>query len=111
MPDAADKTPWLEVNLQQEFDISAFQVIWAEEGVDLKNNILPEPAKYKLEFFSGEEKKTVAVWDYSSNDKDLLIDFRSNATVRAQYVRLSFKPDKNPALYRGVNNLTLFGRR
>ena len=112
MPEPDDQAPWLEINLQQEFCISAFQVIWAEEGVDLKNNILPEAAKYKLEFFRGDKEKTpVAVWDYTQNNKDLLIDFRTHDTVQAQYVKLSFMPSENPALHRGVNNFTLFGSR
>ena len=111
MPDSEDKAPWVEVNLQQEFDIYAFQIMWAEEGIDQQNNIMPEPAKYKLEFFSGNGKKPVAVWDHSNNDQDLLIDFRCGEKVSAQYVRLSFEIAENPKLHRGVSNFTLFGRR
>lgn len=112
MPDDRDEHPWIEVDLLQDFDIYAFQVIWAEEGVDITQGILPEPAKYKLEFFSGnDEKKLVAVWNFYDNDRDLLIDFRSMDMVRARYVRLSYLPSVNPGLKRGVNNLTVFGKR
>lgn len=112
MPEASDQHPWIEVNLLQEFNIYAFQVIWAEEGLDLRRNILPEPAKYKVEFFSGgKEKELVGEWDFNDNDRDLLIDFHMGDMVTAQYVRLSFLPSANPELRRGVNNFTVFGKR
>ncbi|MBE6357158.1 MAG: hypothetical protein E7058_08625 [Lentisphaerae bacterium] len=112
MPDTTDEYPWLEINLQQEFDIHSFQIIWAEEGVDIRKGVLPEPAKYKLEFFAGgDERKLIATSDFTGNDRDLLIDFRCVGNIRAQYVRLSFLPSSNPELRRGVNNFTVFGKR
>ena len=111
MPAEQDNAPWLEVDLCQEFTISAFQVIWAEEGLDYRNGVTPEPAIFKVEFLDNDRETVLATADYTDNTRDLLVDFRQIEPVRSRYVRLSFVPASNPLLHRGVNNFTLFGKR
>ena len=111
MPERDDDEPWLEVDLCQSFTISAFQVIWAEEGVDFKNGITPEAAAFKVEFLENDRKTVIGEVDFSDNTRDLLIDFHMIEPVIARYVRLRFKQSDNLLLQRGVNNFTLFGKR
>ena len=111
MPAEQDNAPWLEVDLCQKFTISAFQVIWAEEGLDYRNGVTPEPAIFKVEFLDNDRETVLATADYTDNTRDLLVDFRQIEPVRSRYVRLSFVPASNPLLHRGVNNFTLFGKR
>ena len=111
MPAEQDNAPWLEVDLCQGFTISAFQVIWAEEGLDYRNGVTPEPAIFKVEFLDNDRETVLATADYTDNTRDLLVDFRQIEPVRSRYVRLSFVPASNPLLHRGVNNFTLFGKR
>ncbi len=47
--------------------------------------------------------------DYTGNKRELLIDFRTVAPVRARFVRLDLTPPHTPGLRRGVNNFTVFG--
>ena len=111
MPESGDKEPWLKVDLRQDFEISSFQVIWAEESIDLKSGILPEPAHYRVEFISEDGVTVLKTVDFSGNRQDLLIDFREIEPVRAQFVKLVFVRPEKSGFQRGVNNFTVFGCR
>ena len=111
MPDKDDAEPYLQVDLRQDFEISAFQISWAEEGIDLRSGILPEAATYKVEFLSDDGSQVLSCADFTANEKDLLVDFRMIEPFRAKIVRLSFRKDSDRHLMRGVNNFTLFGKR
>lgn len=108
MPDREDKAPFLEVDLRQEFVVTSLQVCWAEEGLDYKAGVLPEPAEYIVSFFD-ENRALCSKADYTGNKHELLIDFRTVPPVRARYVRLELRPPHAPGLHRGVNNFTVFG--
>jgi len=108
MPDAGDREPFLEVDLREEFIVTSLQVCWAEEGLDYRAGVLPEPTKYSVKFYDdGHRLRGEA--DFRNNDRELLTDFRAVAPVRARFARLEMIPPENPALRRGVNNFTLFG--
>jgi hypothetical protein len=111
MPENDDAEPYLQVDLRQDFEISAFQISWAEEGIDLRAGVLPEAAKYKVEFLSDDGSQVLDCADFTTNEKDLLVDFRMIKPFRAKIVRLSYRKSADGRLMRGVNNFTLFGRR
>lgn len=111
MPEKNDDAPWIETDLRQEFTLSACRIMWAEEGLDFSQGVLPEPAGYKIEFFREKDHAPAGSFDLSGNEKELLSDFRTFAPVRARYARVTLLKTKDPALRRGISNLTLFGRR
>ena len=64
--------------------------------------------RFAVSFFD-ERRALCGKADYTGNRRELLIDFRTVAPVRARYVRLDLTPPHTPGLRRGVNNFTVFG--
>ena len=108
MPEKTDRSPWLEVDLRQEFIVTSLQICWAEEGLDYRGGVLPEAAAYKVEFFD-EDRRAAGTADFTGNRAERLIDFRTVAPTLARFVRLDMLPPSDPALSRGVGNFTVFG--
>ncbi len=107
-PAEDDKAPWLEINCRAEFTMEAVSVWWAEINLDYARGILPEPVKYRLEFFDKEHRSAGEPVDRMDNTIDRIVDFVQFRPVRAQFVRLSFAPSANGLLH-GVTELTAFG--
>lgn len=108
-PEAEDKTPFLEVDLAEEFSVSAARMIWAEKNLNVKNNIFPEAIQYRIEFFDRNGKQLDFAVDRSDNRRDLNVDFVTFAPVKAQKVRISILKNAASRIHAGLIDFTVFG--
>ncbi len=105
-----DETPWLEIDLQVDFTVTALRLLWAEPGLDYRGGALPGPFRFLLEGRpreSGEDAWQVLL-DATDNTIDLLCDYRVFPETTAGRVRLTITGHPHgiaPALI----DCTLFG--
>lgn len=113
MPEKEDPSPFLEVDLGEIFRIHSCMIQWAEEPGDQGSGLaalIPEPARYKVEFFAEKGKEVLYTLSRMENHRDLLTDFQQlDSPCAARYVRLQFCPVENGSFRRGVNLFTVFG--
>ena len=83
-----DSEPWLEVDLDGDFLLSAIRIHWMEPGLDYDNGVPPGPVQYRLEVDDGSGEWRTAL-DRTSNDTDLLIDYQVMEPTPARKVRLT----------------------
>ena len=110
VPEITDKNPVITVNLEREFAIQGIRIIWAEQNIDRAAGIEFVPVRYQVKFLDPEQKELDFMLDLSRNDRDLNIDFRSFAPVKAQYVQLTILRGDAPQHY-GVGDLSVFAPR
>lgn len=113
MPEKEDPSPFLEVDLGEIFRIHSCMIQWAEEPEDQGSGpaaLIPEPARYKVEFFAEKGQEVLYTLSRMENHRDLLTDFQElDSPCAARYVRLQFCPVENGSFRRGVNLFTVFG--
>jgi hypothetical protein len=88
-------------------NICSMRIIWRDVGISLRDNIAPGPFKYILEAkeLDGE---WVTVLDESTNEKDMLIDYKPVREMKAQCVRLTITGHPE-GVAPAVTNFTVFG--
>ena len=87
-PEDSDKSPWMEIDLQGKFEVSACRLLWQEPGLDYDKGFVPAPFRYRIEIF-GDGSQWSTVVDRTASEEDLLIDYRTFEAVSARKVRLS----------------------
>ena len=107
-PSAEDRNPFIEIDLDGDFYISCFRVIWSEHGLDYDAGIVPGPVKYKVEAFSSKTGKWKVVADKTQNKDDLLIDFVTFKELEANKVKL-YITAKPKGINTGLADFTVFG--
>lgn len=100
--------PWLRINLQGEYEVSAIRVMWSENGLDYPNGKTPVPVPFTLEAGNEPDGPWEVLVDASENKTDWLIDFRTFAPHRCKLVRLTMIYPKVDFVL-GISNLTIFG--
>lgn len=109
-PKPEDASPWIEIDLRYPFTVEAIQICWADINLDFGAGIIPEPTKYKVEFFDKEHNPTGAPLDCMNNTDELLIDFRTFQPVpNTRILRVSFTQPNN-ALRHGITEITAFAK-
>lgn len=109
-PENSDTSPCLTVKLgAQPFELASVRVIWRDVGLSIKDGILPEPVKYKIEA-RNESGEWVCVLDKTDNSEDMLIDYSPLPSIRATEVRIiiASKPEK---IKHGLTDFSIFGKR
>ena len=111
-PDADDKRPTLEVELQAPYLVSAYRVMWKDLGLDYEKGCVPTPMKYIVEGCPDIDKEDqwITLYDCSENDKELNIDYRTFDTVSIERVRLTVL-EWPKGMRAGVIDFTVFGVR
>jgi hypothetical protein len=109
-PCDGDANPTLTIPLAYwGVNCSAVRIIWRDVGLSLVNGALPGPIKYKLYLRDTEvSEEWTCVVDRSESDVDMIIDYRTFETVRANEAKLEIIgwPEKiKPA----VMNISIFG--
>lgn len=110
-PIANDEHPMLTVDMQAPYLVSAARIIWRDIGLDYDHGALPGPYKYIIEGKPDNDRdEWVTLVDASTNDKDLIVDYRTFGEVSCESVRLRIcgAPERiEPA----VIDFTIFGVR
>ena len=101
-----DREPWLMVYLDNTYTMSAVSILWAEPDLAYDAGRTPTPMKYRLEYSMDAADWKTAL-DASTNETDLLIDYREFAPVSALWVRLHVL--EVPPAGVGVIHLAVFG--
>ena len=117
-PAADDEAPSLTVKLsEEELYIYSMRIMWRDVGISMKRsdkegeyNIVdvgPGPFKYTVEA-RAKDGEWITVLDESTNDKDMLIDYKPIKEMYAHEVKLNIvgKPE---GVEPGVINFTVFG--
>ncbi len=108
-PEISDPEPWLEINFRKPFAVSAIRILWTELNLDYSSGILPEPVRFKVEFFDDQQKKFDFVLDAMNNTQDFVVDFRTFPELaNVQYARLTWKRGEKIDL--GLTQFTVFGK-
>ncbi|MBE6356563.1 MAG: hypothetical protein E7058_05570 [Lentisphaerae bacterium] len=107
VPSPEDRRPELTVNLGRMMEVSSLRLIWAEMNLDYSNGVLPEPAKFTIEFLDSEKNPVGKKLDFSANTVDKVVDFITFEAVKAHFVRLTILRDDSP-MHRGVSDLAVF---
>ena len=105
-PETGDETPYWEVNLRRDFEVSAIRILWCELNLDYRRGIVPEPVRFKVDFFDEEHHPLPGTADFMENDCDRIVDFRMFTPVRARFVRLSWR--RGAKIDLGLTECTVF---
>lgn len=108
LPD--DPEPWIEVDFWGEFHTEAVRLIWSESNLDYASGKIPEPVKYRIDFFRRESLHPCGSLDFSCNRIDKIVDFRTFAPVYAQRVRVTIIRG-NDKINHGITQMTFFGKQ
>ena len=107
-PKPDDPAPALTVDCKAVFEICALRVIWAELDLDYAVGRTPEPVRFEVRFFNGEHQEIPeARLDFLGNDRDLNVDFRAFAPVKARYATIAIDRSRSRLLH-GITDFTLF---
>ena len=107
-PAEGDREPWLEVDLEAVFALSALRVIWSEPNLDYARRIVPAPVRYHVEVRETPQGPWRLLFDGRGNNSDFLIDYRAFTAQDACAARLVLK--ETPAgMGTGVVDFSLFG--
>ncbi len=106
-PAREDREPWWEVNLRQDFELAAVRILWAELNLDFKRGILPEPVRFKVEFFDAEHHLLPGAVNALDNATDRVVEFRAFGPIKARFVRLSWLAGRRMEF--GLTQCTVFG--
>lgn len=104
-----DPQPWLTLELRREFALRAIRILWSEVNLDYERGILPEPVKYRLDFYRRGESEPSRTLDFSDQQEDLVVDFRTFAEIPAQRVRLTILQGDDLVRH-GLTQITCFGK-
>ena len=86
-PAANDPAPSLTINLNGDFQIHAFRILWRDIGLDYDNGVLPGPFKFAISV-SHDGAAWQRVVDATENTVDLLIDYRAIEPVPGSFIKL-----------------------
>jgi xylan 1,4-beta-xylosidase len=108
---AADRQipQWLELDLQNEYQVHAARTIFADAGSDYRAGILPGPYQYKIEG-SRDAKRWTLLSDQITSQIDRQIAYDTWSPQTARYVRLTIT-GVQAGMSAGVLEWTLFGPR
>jgi hypothetical protein len=107
-PGFEDTEPWLEVYLRQEFRVSAARIMWSESNLDYVSGTVPEPVKFKMEFFGANHEKLPYEVDFSDNNSDHIVEFVTFEPIAASIVRITILQGKDK-IHHGISDFTVFG--
>lgn len=108
-PKPDDEVKSFEVNLQGQYYVSSFRLMWKDIGLNFKNGIMPGAYQYKVEMADCENgNKWVTVVDASENTEDLSVDYRTFDEIRTGRVRFTILGAPK-GVQPGVLNFTVFG--
>ncbi len=88
-PESDDPKKTIDVRLANSFTVSAVRVVWRDVGLDYDSGVGPGPFQYKVEVAAeqdGDDWTTVV--DCTTNETDLLIDYRTFEPCSARRARL-----------------------
>ena len=105
-PEKSDETPFWEVNLRKDFDITAVRILWCELNLDFRAGIVPEPVQFKIEFFDAEHRPLPGTVDARNNAADRIVDFRIFQPIRARFARLTWQRGRKIDI--GLTECTIF---
>jgi xylan 1,4-beta-xylosidase len=109
LPHDSDSTPELTVDLKTIYDVAAVRILWSEDGLDHEKKIFAGPVKYRVFYQPDRSDKWIMALDCSTNEKDLLIDYRPFNTVTARRIKLQII-SATPGIQLGVQEFTVFGK-
>ena len=109
VPELSDDEPFIEVDLERGFAVEAVRIIWSEENLDIAAGRVPQPVKYRVDFFDENKSPLDFQLDLSDNCDDLVVDFREFAPLMCRYVRLTILRGSSNMHY-GVSDLAVFVR-
>ena len=109
-PADGDSQPTLTIPLTYwGMNCCAVRIIWRDVGLSLCHGALPGPIKYKLEMRDTDvSEEWTTVLDRSESCEDLIIDYRTFDTFRANEVKLTVI-DWPEGIKPGVMNISVFG--
>ncbi len=108
-PATDDPEPTLTIPLPPHgADVYAFRIIFAEVGLSLKNNALPEKFNYSVYLRDAVSGEYVLVYE-KTNGEDYIVDYRVfDKPYRATAAKLVIKSSFDRVRY-GVRNISFFG--
>ncbi|MBE6591016.1 MAG: hypothetical protein E7646_03160 [Ruminococcaceae bacterium] len=110
-PREDDREPTLTVPFGSDtaYYVRAFRLMWRDVGMDCQNKIMPGAFGYKVEYSPDKEQKTwLCLYDASKNTRDLPVDYRETAKVKAYAVRIKIMSHPK-GITPGLRNFSCFG--
>ncbi len=86
--ETTDELPWIEVNLDRDWDLTASRICFADRGLDYASGIVPGPYRYRIEG-SLDGVSWTLLCDQSTNETDRHIVYDTWTAQPAQMVRLT----------------------
>ena len=107
-PTEDDRMPQLEVDLVEDFAVSAVRILWCEPNLDYHSGRQPEPVRFKIEMLSAAGEVLPATVDRSGNTVDRIVEFVAFTPVTARKIRLEIQRGADKIRH-GVTDFTVFG--
>lgn len=107
-PAADDPEPTFGVNLQATYNISAVRIMWKDIGLHFGKGIIPGPYRYVVEGCNNPKGLWITLVDASTNDIDLVVDYRTFETTQCRLVRIRILGAPE-GVTPGLMNFTVFG--
>ena len=98
---------WLEVDLEGEFLVNSSRTMFADRGLDYKNNVLPAPYKYRI-LGTLDGLNWDILCDQSENSQEKHIEFDIWEPRKTKRVRLEIL-SVPPGMIASVWEFTVFG--
>ena len=108
-PAEGDGSPSLMVDLKNMYRVAGIRIMWAEPQLDHKNGIMPGPVKYRVLYQSAKNSPWQIALDCTSNETDMLIDYRTFEPVKARRLKLEITGTHNGQTV-GILEFTAFGK-
>jgi hypothetical protein len=106
-PADGDETPTLTSRLICPSTVRGVRVIWRDVGLDTTRGVVAGPMRYRVEAETTPDAWVVLI-DASTNEQDMLIDYRECTPTRATRVRLSIVGQPN-GITPAVTDFSAFG--
>ncbi len=108
-PKSDDKSPFIKLNLSEEFSVSSFRVVWREVGLDYEKGITPKPKRYVLYGKGNVDKDFKVLFDGSKINDELCVDYREIDAKNIKEVKLEILNDED-SICLGIIDFTVFGK-
>ena len=105
-----DKCITVPLDAPRGYRVESVRIVWRDVGMETLDGIDPGPFQYVVEYLApGNKEEWKMLVDASENQRDLCIDYRQFAPVKASDLRLRILGSP-PGIQPGLVSFTAFGR-
>lgn len=107
-PGDDDECPILEIAFRGRYEVSAFRILWRENGLDPKNGVPGGAIRYTVET-SMDCEQWITACDKSESCDDYAVDYQVIPTVTAKFIRIRILGAPK-GIHPGLIDFSVFGR-